>query len=144
MFSFQVSTIAQFRAGDFGMERCSLTISIPSLLNLEEEMNITSPSFFSDPVVFVDVWKADVEEIDRRKLSWSTRPTKQSMFASLELGFGVSWESDEFFCRSGSYHTFTFNLGGGEVDSRVDFRQDPRKPQLGRRLLILNTLMAVS
>lgn len=126
------------------MERCSLIMSIPSLLNLEEDMNITSPSFFSDPVVFVDVWKADVEEIDRRKLSWSTRPTKQSMFASLELGFGVSWESAEFFCRSGSYHTFTFNLGGGEVDGRVDFRQDPRKPQLGRRLLILSTLMAVS
>lgn len=123
-----MSTIAQYRAGDFGMERCILTGAIPSL----EALTATNQTLNqSGTPVHINVWRLETyERVNAQTLSWSTRPKRGSLFAQWDVSLGKSFTSDEFRCPSGSLHTFEFTCTG--AGCHLKFQQIPKYKELGK------------
>ncbi|KAJ7263749.1 hypothetical protein C8J57DRAFT_1625973 [Mycena rebaudengoi] len=66
------STVAQFRVADFGMESCSLSITLPPL-------NETDGFVLNEPAT-LDIWSWDVpKKMEMHKLSWATRYPPQKI-----------------------------------------------------------------
>ncbi|KAJ7510320.1 hypothetical protein B0H11DRAFT_2216129 [Mycena galericulata] len=98
-----ISTIAQFRVADFGMENCSLSITVPSPHDTDDTI--------TDEPATLDIWSLPVtKKLDMQTLSWATRPTGGTFFGSLPVSFGETHRLPGFHCHSGTYHTFEFKL----------------------------------
>jgi len=97
-----VSTIVQFRAIDYGMENCSLTLAPAA-----------EGATLAD--VKLDVWaledtpqKSDRRlnaNLDVRTLTWASRPARKEHVGVLSVVGGSPGETRMFTCLSGSYHT---------------------------------------
>nr|VWP01855.1 Uncharacterized protein [Ganoderma boninense] len=132
------ATYIQFWAGDFGMERCALKLLLPSLSPSDPE----SESSHDDDIVLPDspdaalqVWRVETDTpgLDFHSLSWRSRPARGALLASWVLprnGNGnATLESEVFRCPSGSFQAFELACAGREC--RVDFRQTPKRKDLG-------------
>jgi hypothetical protein len=111
----------QFRALDFGMERCSFVLSIEA------------SSYKYQPGSKVDIWELKApRRLDPLSLSWSTRPSRNRLFASLTLGDNNTavYETPEFRCASASLHAFEFACSDAKV-CQLEYRQDAKKHDLG-------------
>jgi len=98
-----ISTVAQFRVADFGMENCSLSITVPPL-------NETEDGITEEPAM-LDIWSLPLtKKLDMQKLSWATRPTGGTFFGSLPVSYGETHQLPGYRCLSGTYHTFEFKL----------------------------------
>ncbi|KAJ7454831.1 hypothetical protein FB451DRAFT_1184668 [Mycena latifolia] len=96
-----ISTIAQFRVADFGMENCSLSITVPP--------RNESDGHLADEPATLDIWSLPVtKKMNMQKLSWATRPTSATFFGSLPVAFGETRRLPGYRCPSGSYQTFEF------------------------------------
>ncbi|OJT15474.1 hypothetical protein TRAPUB_7345 [Trametes pubescens] len=105
------TTVAQFWAGDYGMERCSLEFTLPSTAARE--------------TVFVQVWRVDApQRLSPERLAWDTRPEKNGLLISQEMKPNVTVRSEEFHCHSGSFQAFELGCAGDGC--LVDFRQDSK------------------
>lgn len=94
------------------MEKCSLVLSVPP----KNENIIVNEGGTPVPI---SVWKyPEVGVLDRRTLSWSTRPAQIIFFVSIDAQYGSSFETASFPCPSLSYQTFEFTCGA--VDCRID------------------------
>jgi len=94
-------SIAQFRIADFGMENCSLSITVPPRADSEDHI--------SDEPATLDIWSLPVtKKMDMQKLSWATRPTGGTFFGSIPVSFGETHRLPGYHCLSGSYQTFEF------------------------------------
>ncbi|KAJ6617492.1 hypothetical protein B0H10DRAFT_2032665 [Mycena sp. CBHHK59/15] len=110
-----ISTIAQFRVADFGMENCSLSITVPPRSDTK--------GFLSEEPATLDVWSLPVtKKLDMHKLSWTTRPTGRTFFGSLPISFGETHRLPGRQCLSGSYHTFEFTCS--VPDCKIDIMGD--------------------
>ncbi|KAJ7914874.1 hypothetical protein B0H13DRAFT_2001459 [Mycena leptocephala] len=106
-----ISTVAQFRVADFGMENCSLSITVPPRTD--------STDLMSEEPATLDIWSLPVnKKMDMQKLSWATRPTGGTFFGSLPVSFGETHRLPGYQCLSGSYHTFEFRCStpGCKID----------------------------
>ncbi|KAF8549285.1 hypothetical protein OG21DRAFT_612143 [Imleria badia] len=98
----QISTVAQFRAMDFGMELCTLAVGVPTL-------NESDGQVMSPPSFMLDVYTLPIRErLKLRAFSYSSLPglTTKTLFAQLELSEGTIVQTPRFPCRTLSYHTF--------------------------------------
>ncbi|KAJ6570243.1 hypothetical protein DFH09DRAFT_917641 [Mycena vulgaris] len=123
-----ISTVAQFRVADFGMENCSLSITVPP--RNESDGRIT------DEPATLDIWSLPVmKKLDMQKLSWATRPIGGTFFGSLPVSFGETRRLPGYRCPSGSYQTFEFKcstpgckidiMGSGDQASGLSFYSVP-------------------
>ncbi|KAF7357609.1 hypothetical protein MSAN_01357300 [Mycena sanguinolenta] len=130
-----ISTIAQFRAIDWGMERCTVNVVLPELSDMMDFMNFTvSGSTVDDPeAVMLEMWRVSspqiTQAIDPRTLSWQTRPQRKLLVGYWTLKSGMSMESEVFECASNSLHTFEFACVGSKC--YLEFQQDPNDPRIG-------------
>ncbi|KAF7316951.1 hypothetical protein HMN09_00429400 [Mycena chlorophos] len=107
-----VSTVAQWRVGDFGMESCSLTISVPPRESDAKDEIVNEPAT-------IDVYTLPVhKKIDMNKLSYATRPLGATFFGSLPVSFNSTHELPAFPCQSGTYIAFEFRCSqpGCKID----------------------------
>ncbi|KAJ7284609.1 hypothetical protein C8J57DRAFT_1497508 [Mycena rebaudengoi] len=95
------STVAQFRVADFGMESCSLSITLPPL-------NETDGFVLNEPAT-LDIWSWDVpKKMEMHKLSWATRYPRKTFLGSLPVSIGETNRLPGYRCLSGSYQTLEF------------------------------------
>lgn len=88
----QISTVAQFRILDWGMETCRLKLLLPqsSVPNLKQSFT-------------AQVWRLEASrEVDPSRLSWKTRPERAALDTVWEIRSGSTFETNEFHCHSGS------------------------------------------
>ncbi|KAI0095204.1 hypothetical protein BDY19DRAFT_74420 [Irpex rosettiformis] len=96
----ETSTISQFRILDWGMENCTVEVNLPSSSDTFTTMHtLSSPSY-------VNIWLLDtVEELDFDSLSFSTKPQRKSLLATLSIAAGRVAKSPSFRCPTASYVT---------------------------------------
>ncbi|KAH6914549.1 hypothetical protein BKA70DRAFT_550193 [Coprinopsis sp. MPI-PUGE-AT-0042] len=114
------STIMQFRTLDFGMERCSVVLSIDA------------SSYRYQSGSKIDIWELKApRRLDPRSISWTSRPSRNRLFSSMALSVNTTGlESPEFRCSSGSLHAFEFACSDSEA-CQLEYRQDAKKHDLG-------------
>jgi len=114
----EISTVVQFRILDFGMESCSLAITIPRS-NKDFGPMITSSS--QNRTVNLDIWALPTKrKLDLRTLSWTTRPQPRVYIGALAVTYDDSHtdQTPRFACQSGSYQTF--EIGCSSADCHMD------------------------
>ncbi|KAL1940040.1 hypothetical protein VTO73DRAFT_9375 [Trametes versicolor] len=105
------TTIVQFWAGDYGMERCSLEFTLPASATAE--------------TVFIQAWRVDApQRLSPGALTWTSRPKKNGLLISQEVKVNGTVRSEEFHCHSGSFQAFELGCAGDRC--LVDFRQDSK------------------
>ncbi|KAK7032901.1 hypothetical protein R3P38DRAFT_2919606 [Favolaschia claudopus] len=106
-----MSTVAQFRVADFGMENCSMSITVPP----REE----SHDHIQDEPATVEIWSYPLKKkLNMQKLSYATRPTGGTLLGSLPVAFGETYRLPGYHCLSGTYQTFEFKCStpGCKID----------------------------
>ncbi|TFK51123.1 hypothetical protein OE88DRAFT_1645339 [Heliocybe sulcata] len=81
------STVMQFRVHDYGLERCTLNVTIPAT----SELGTKTYSSLRDTQT-IQVWRlADTETLLRpRTLSWRNKPARLALVGTLEFAPGTS------------------------------------------------------
>src|SRR6267154_2226170 len=98
----QLESIAQFRVLDFGMENCSLSLTVPP-------RNNTADLLFSDigDSVTLDVWSLPARrKLDLYNLSWAKIPQPRVYIGHMNVSYGETHRMPSFKCKSQSYQTF--------------------------------------
>lgn len=91
----QMSTVAQFRILDWGMETCRLKLMVP-----ESSLPDSKQSFSAQ------VWRLRASHVvDPSRLSWRTRPERAELDTVWTVRSGSTYETNAFHCRSGSVLT---------------------------------------
>ncbi|KAJ6484014.1 hypothetical protein C8R45DRAFT_999949 [Mycena sanguinolenta] len=126
LVSSEASTIAQFRAIDFAMERCVLTLAVPSV----EDQGTSGKKTISSPgPISLAIWALDsTDDMDPRTLSWFTRPARSHLLTTIIFSVSGYFESPPFSCPSRTLHTFEISCGTPECYLR--FHQDSKPPFL--------------
>lgn len=128
----QVSTIAEFRVVDFGMELCTLNAAILPLAQMDES---TDFSVSSEDSVLVEIWRLDVtNEIDPSVLSWATKPKRMALVDRWPVRVGNEYETDEFSCAAMTLQAFEFVCVG--LGCHLGFRQTSDEPRQGMFCLL--------
>ncbi|KAJ7844411.1 hypothetical protein B0H14DRAFT_997040 [Mycena olivaceomarginata] len=110
-----ISTVTQFRVADFGMENCSLSITVPPRADSEDHIH--------DEPATLDIWSYPLtKKLDMQKLSFATRPTGGTLLGSLPVSFGETHRLPGYRCLSGSYQTFEFRCSTPEC--KIDVMGD--------------------
>lgn len=110
----QILTIVQFRVVDYGMESCSLAITIPPK---NDSVSIISSAL--DSPVSLEVWTLPIKhKLNLGKLTWATRPQPRTHVGTLVISHGATYHMSRFECRSGSYQTF--ELSCSSPDCHID------------------------
>ncbi|TFK24229.1 hypothetical protein FA15DRAFT_641384 [Coprinopsis marcescibilis] len=126
------STIMQYRALDYGMERCTVVLSLPSHQILSQADPPKHSAHTKGSII--DVWKLKASSrLDPLTVSWASRPARDDrLFSFTILPNVTSYESPEFFCRSGSLHSFEFGCAddSSTANCMLEFTQDNHQPQL--------------
>ncbi|KAG2033994.1 hypothetical protein BDR03DRAFT_966257 [Suillus americanus] len=98
----ELESIAQFRVLDFGMENCSLSLTVPPR-NSTEDLLYTD---LGDSVI-LDVWSLPARhKLDLYNLSWSKLPRPRVHIGHMNVSYGKTYRMPSFQCKSQSYQTF--------------------------------------
>ncbi|GJE92370.1 hypothetical protein PsYK624_085240 [Phanerochaete sordida] len=99
------NTVIQFRTIDYGMEDCVLTLDLPARGQALEG----NSTFLLYPASQFDVFLADTSKMLKPKtLSWRTKPSSLSFFATFTPHAGERTFISRFRCPRGSLFTFEF------------------------------------
>lgn len=130
----QFSTIVQYRVQDWGMERCTLTLSTSLVAPVSGHHHGRQND--ERPSGRVDIWKLDEgKRLHPQLLSWNTRPQRHSRMASWDLSDFEHLETNEFECKSGSTLTFEISCSSDSDDCRLEYNQTKERPQTGTACL---------
>ncbi|KAF8641552.1 hypothetical protein AX16_009929 [Volvariella volvacea WC 439] len=126
----KVSTILQFRVLDYGMERCTLTFSLPTPEGLADPHH--SKAVALGGPIHLSIWRLDSSEpLEPSSLSWSNRPPRRrdamEFYVQPE---GSLIESEEFRCPAGSLQTYEVACSPRNSDCYIWFQQDHKEPRL--------------
>ncbi|KAH8109251.1 hypothetical protein DFH11DRAFT_1515854, partial [Phellopilus nigrolimitatus] len=125
MLTPKISSVAQFRAVDFGYENCSLHFALQ--VSSTEELPLQG--------VAVDIWTLDAPtRLDAAHISWSSRPPRKELYETLTFFPNTSTTSDRTWkCAWGEFQTFEFACAqrGEQERCNVDFWQSPKISTLG-------------
>ena len=123
----KVTTIVQFRAIDFGMERCELQLAI------QPQVSDITPKPFT-----LEIFRLNSTlPLDTQALTYDTRPPRVSKVTAVEVNRAVvtHW-SRNFACASDEVLTFELacipTLDDG--DCRVEWWQNKKDPKTGMHL----------
>jgi hypothetical protein len=109
------------------MERCTLTLAIPSP---EPSSDTKKKATLSDNTS-INIWRVKASSnINARALSWSNRPARESLVATIQVMPGQDMGSPEFHCPSGSLQSFEISCA--TEDCHLQFQQDMKGPRLGK------------
>ncbi|EPQ55546.1 hypothetical protein GLOTRDRAFT_41137 [Gloeophyllum trabeum ATCC 11539] len=115
----QVSVSAQFRALDFGMEDCELSMVVPIT---REGSNFTLAN--DESAHTIDIWRLSANTaIDAKRLSYSTRPPRSSKVASADVMMGTSF-NHHFHCPQDSVHSFELACAPKSPSCHVEWWQN--------------------
>lgn len=137
---WQISTIVQFRAFDYGMESCEIRLSLPA-------SNRTS-LIGASPHLPLSFYRLNSSvELDLTSLSFATRPSRLPKIAdiSLEYGENSTW-SRVFGCKMEEVLTFELACSAESAhgDCSLEWWQDKEgnsDPGLSSRLTSFHALM---
>lgn len=122
--------VAQYRVRDYGMERCAIASQILDQTTLRRlRQNLTLHGDTSN----IEVWNLTSSgDIDVNKLSWATKPKRESLLGRFNVVEGQNSQTGDFNCGpSGSLQTFELVCTG--TDCFIDFWQDIYfKPRFGQ------------
>ncbi|KZT23566.1 hypothetical protein NEOLEDRAFT_537335 [Neolentinus lepideus HHB14362 ss-1] len=126
------SSVMQFRVHDYGLERCTLNVTIPSPSELGHKPYLSSSNSQA-----IQVWRlADTDSPLRpRTLSWRTKPARVTLMGTLNFAPGTSSYLPWFSCKSNSLQAFEFSC----PDCSVRFKQDHAAPLLGVMMYQIHT-----
>lgn len=114
-----MTTIAQFRVVDFGMEVCHLEFDPPDSTSVLQKLDW--------PDLKIKVYRLELGEtqiLDARYLSWSTRPKRRHLFEEWNLSKDGTQRSNTFPCPWGTRPAFEFQC---ELAScMISFWNDPK------------------
>ncbi|KZV85751.1 hypothetical protein EXIGLDRAFT_775289 [Exidia glandulosa HHB12029] len=114
------STVMQFRAMDWGMEKCVLHLVVPAVNHAGANVSMGESTI-------VDVWKLnDTVEI-LPHISAKKAPARSALLASLRFRAADSAGAIDFNCTSGSFPTFEFSCGAKSADCLLDFWQAAKR-----------------
>jgi len=109
------STIAQFRALDFGMENCEVAVRVlpQDILDTETDprpgFNRTFTSSRPNEPLPISVYELHTDNpLDVQTLSWRTKPERGKFLGVLLVGVGVEAELQTISCPQDSLQTFEF------------------------------------
>ncbi|KAI0056951.1 hypothetical protein BV25DRAFT_1920588 [Artomyces pyxidatus] len=106
----EVSTIVQFRVMDYGMENCSLVLTIPPAAENGTDILVSD---LREDQARVDVWALSTSKrLDPQTLTWKTCPTRAAHVGMLAASYNETHELPSFACRSGSYQAFELSCAG--------------------------------
>jgi hypothetical protein len=122
----QISTIAQFRMHDFGMERCVIVISVPAQStsapgSVDEDHRFIPGGYeIKGDTQTIELWKLEDTQtpLDLRTLNYRNKPRRESLFASVNIAPGEDTRTREFFCREDSLQTFEFVCPWEDCEAR--------------------------
>lgn len=130
-YNNQVSTVAQFRTLDFGMEHCVATLAIPSQEQIQDipSKNI---SRFNDSFP-LEIWALDAKDgISPQRLTWASRPARIGLLTTMVVRQGYNLlDSPIFPCPARSF--LAFEIRCSSPTCRLRFRQDKKSPRLGKQ-----------
>ncbi|KAJ7780143.1 hypothetical protein DFH07DRAFT_950196 [Mycena maculata] len=135
-----VSTIMQFRVQDFGMEKCTLTLSTGMTTPDSGHSHGRDMHEHVHPMGQMDLWKLDQDRrLDPHLVSWKTRPQRSRLVTSWDLAYSTSLRTEEFYCKSTSILTFELACSGQE-DCNLDFTQPRENPESALLLIQRSSL----
>ncbi|KAG2124198.1 hypothetical protein DEU56DRAFT_917154 [Suillus clintonianus] len=98
----EVESIAQFRVLDFGMENCSLSLTVPPRNSTGDLLSTDL-----DDSVILDVWSLPARhKLDLYNLSWAKLPRPRVHIGHMNASYGKTYRMPGFKCKSQSYQTF--------------------------------------
>ncbi|KAG2151244.1 uncharacterized protein EDB93DRAFT_1140204 [Suillus bovinus] len=98
----ELESIAQFWVLDFGMENCSLSLTVPPRNSTEDFLHTD----LGDSVI-LDVWSLPARhKLDLYNLSWSKLPRPRVHVGQMNASHGKTYRMPSFRCKSQSYQTF--------------------------------------
>ncbi|KAG1732943.1 hypothetical protein EDB19DRAFT_1239718 [Suillus lakei] len=98
----EIESIAQFRVLDFGMENCSLSLTVPPRNSTGDLLSTD----LSDSVI-LDVWSLPARhKLDLYNLSWAKLPRPRVHIGHMNASYGKTHQMPSFKCKSQSYQTF--------------------------------------
>ncbi|KAI0259773.1 hypothetical protein BC834DRAFT_1045088 [Gloeopeniophorella convolvens] len=101
-----ISTFLQFRALDYGLEECKLTLEVPEYG--AKNMHIAR---VGTPI---DVWSLEVDgKVDLLKLSYNTLPRRVEKVGTFTPRYNSTESLPSFACTSGTYHAFLLTCSEG-------------------------------
>lgn len=121
------------------MENCILKLEIPSPVSLAASDSNKTIKIFPDEAE-IEVWQTSTNEVDRLTSSTSTspasrRPQNEFLKTTWVVRSGMTFETQQFDCPSGSLQTFELVCKSRDCD--VQFQQDVYEPRLGTWLLVV-------
>jgi len=126
-----ITTIAQFRVHDFGMERCKVVATIPAnpIALFEASPKRLKTYTLSGDTTNVQVWLLDSDpyvELNTLHLTYATRPARRTLLGSLHVAEDHMSSTPEFPCPSGSLQTVEYVCTGPSCN--IEFYQYKRYP----------------
>ena len=98
--TLQISTVAQFLTMDWGMELCTINLSLPLLS--DEVTELAALSIGAD----VSVWALEaVNELDPKVVTYSNKPSRRALLGNWTLTSGMNLATDAFPCPHQTYVT---------------------------------------
>ncbi|KIJ25899.1 hypothetical protein M422DRAFT_273087 [Sphaerobolus stellatus SS14] len=127
----EISTVAQFRVRDWGMEWCRLKLSLPENFQYHPDQSDKGERernwFLEGDTSDLEVWELDSTEwIDPTGLSYDTRPRRKAHIFSWKVQPNKTVYSREFRCLRDSIGTFELFCVSPEC--RIDIWQDKQLP----------------
>ncbi|KAF7297365.1 hypothetical protein MIND_00970000 [Mycena indigotica] len=133
--ALDVSTVVQFRVRDFGMEKCTLTLSMgiapPPTSGHHHGRSLSESAMATGSI---DVWQLDqAHRLDPEHLSWNNRPSRRHLFATWDLAEmqgqpTASFRTTEFLCPSTEILTFELACAAGNPSCHLEFAQPREQP----------------
>ncbi|KAJ3927217.1 MAG: hypothetical protein NXY57DRAFT_926681 [Lentinula lateritia] len=115
--SSEISTIIQFRTIDYGMENCSLVLTVP--MTLTGNSSFEAPDFDKQKASQIHIWAvSQLSKLDSQNITWNTKPPLRTFLGQLDARMGFTATISNFPCKSGAY--FTFELSCATVDCGID------------------------
>ncbi|KJA15166.1 hypothetical protein HYPSUDRAFT_48622 [Hypholoma sublateritium FD-334 SS-4] len=101
----EISTIAQFFGEDYGMENCTVVLTIPP--EARPPKNVQMNALF-------DVWALDWSRtIDFRRLSWNNKPPRRELLGWFSAEGAPTQQTEPFACPSGTYQHIEVSCRAG-------------------------------
>ncbi|EPS99777.1 hypothetical protein FOMPIDRAFT_1123840, partial [Fomitopsis schrenkii] len=114
-----IHTIVQFRAMDYGMERCALAVRLPSAPSQEWGHNQSAVVAYGT----ITLCELDVPPnrmLDTQTLSWANRPACQKSLGTSSVTLGEETSLHEFPCAWGTVPAFELSCAPETPDCSLD------------------------
>jgi hypothetical protein len=118
--SHGTATVLQYRHRDFDMEKCVLSVTIPTPADgFDPAVHITNSSR-------VNIYQldSDAEEL-LPSISWGIAPPRRRKLMTVDFDSTTNVTSRPYHCLSGAFSTFELECAGGSLCT-VDFWQTRR------------------